>query len=127
MPRPAVGIHHRQGLRKKLSGHGLETAIRSAANCHAQSPERPRVTIFRPSFIEPAPIKTQMIVKAPAFGVECVVQKGGIRCCQPAQPVRFLFHFLELYRQDEGAGIIIRAVTFRKIRDGQDRVLEQAG
>src|ERR1019366_8975360 len=48
----------RQRQREELSSHDLEAPIGGTPNSHAQRPERSRLTILRPLFIEPASIKT---------------------------------------------------------------------
>src|ERR1017187_6856384 len=78
--------HHRgQRPREELSRHHLETPKWRTPHTYAQRPERPALTIFGSLFVQPAPLKTQVVVETFRFEIESVMEErpaGGGQCPQ---------------------------------------------
>jgi len=73
------------------------------------------VKIFRSLLIDPVAIEAQVIVEPSCFGVEGVIQEGGICRRQSAHTFRLLFQLIEQYREDERTGIVIRICLPRSV------------
>ena len=118
--------HGRQRLREELFGHGLRTPMRRAPHRGAQRPNRPAMAIFGSLLVEPAAVDAQEIVEARRFWIEGIVQERGVGCGQRPDTLGSFFQLAQQHRQNERAGVVVRAVAFRKIRRGEARVLENA-
>ena len=110
-----------------IRSSNLKTAVCRVPHAGAQCPERASVGIFRSLFIKPAAIKTEVVVEAPGFDVERVVQKSSVRRREGPGPLRFLFEFVQQHRENKRAGVVIRAITLRKVRNGENGMLKKAG
>src|SRR5579863_6029423 len=68
-----------------------------------------------------------MVVEAFGFEIERVTEKSSTGVSQCRQAFRVLSQFTEHHREDESPRIIVGAITFGKIRDAENRVLEDYG
>ena len=105
----------------------MEAPKGGTSHAYAQCPEGSALTVLRSLFIQPAPVEAQVVVKAFGFEIESMMEEsrgGGGEC---PHGLRVLAQFTEQHGEDEGAGVIVGAVAFGKIRNTEDSVLEDAG
>src|ERR1019366_6065663 len=80
-PRPRRSEPRQRGQRQReeLSSHHLEAPVGRTPHAYAQRPERPPMTVLRPLFVQPAPVKTQVVVEALRLEIESVMEesRGG--------------------------------------------------
>jgi len=55
------------------------------------------------------------------------VQERRVGRGQGSDPQRFLFHLVQVHRQNETPRVVVRAIALGKIRHGKQGVLEEAG
>ena len=67
-----------------------------------------------------------MVVESSLFEIERVVQEGRIGRGQCPHALRLFLQLVEQHRENEGAGVVVRAVTFGKIGHGEYGMLENA-
>src|SRR5204863_1032411 len=127
-PRPggAELRHHRQPRYEELAGQNLEAPVRRTSRRNAQGPERSTVAILRALGIQPATVEAHVIVEAARDRIERMVQESRVRGAQGPHAIRFRLQLVEKNREDEGPRVIVGAVAFRKIRYGENGVLEHS-
>src|ERR1039458_6892245 len=118
--------HGWQCLRKELFGLRPRTPLRRAPHRGPQRPNRPAMRIFGPLLVEPTAVNTKEVVETCSFWIEGIVQKRGIGCSERPDARGGLFQLAEQDRQNERAGIVVRAVALRMVRRSEARVLENA-
>ena len=117
----------RQRQREELSRHHLEAARGGTPHGHAQRPERPAVTVLGALLVEPVAVKAHEVVEPLLLCVECVMKKSAASCAHGPSAFLVLSQFTEQHREDECTGIIVGAISFGKIRDAENSVLENSG
>src|SRR6185312_149564 len=116
----------RQRPREELSRHHLEAARRGTPDGHAQRPKRPAVTVLGALLVEPVAVKAHKIVEPLLICVECVMKKSAASCAQGSPAFLVLSQFIKQYREDKCSGIIVGAISFGKIGDAENSVLENS-
>ena len=74
-PRRSELCQRRQRQREELSRHHLEAPKGRTSHAYAQRPERPPLTVLRSLFVQPVPLKTQVVVEAFRFEIESVMEE----------------------------------------------------
>src|SRR5688500_16028005 len=92
-PRRRKARQRGQRQREELSSHHLEAPERRTPYTHAQRPNRSPLTVFRSLFVEPAAVKTQVVVEAFGFHIESVMEKSSGRGGQCPHPLRIFTQF----------------------------------
>src|ERR1700730_2586897 len=107
-------------------GSSPSRVLGSAQNS-PQSPQRSPVTVFRPPWLLPLAFVTQAVSEPFTGGIKCKPQEGQIprgkidRVCWCAGS-----ELLEKNGHDQGASVVIRRVTFRIVRNHENRMLDDS-
>src|SRR5437667_2518309 len=104
----------------------MKASERRTSDANAQRPKRSTVTVLRSLIVEPAPVKTHVVVETLRLDIECVVKKRGAGCGECPRAFRVPSQLTKQHREDECARVIIGAIAFGKIGDTEDSVLEHS-
>src|SRR5207249_4292686 len=108
-------------------GPGEEGSPARSANASAQAPQGAAMAIVRTGFLQPTTIEAHEVSETPARRVEGRVHESRVPGRRLLNLGRVQTQVLQQYREQQGAGVIIRAVTFREVGDGIARMLKHAG
>jgi hypothetical protein len=85
------------------------------------------MTILGALLVQPSAVKAHEVVEPIFMAVERVMKKRATRGAQ-GSPVFLIFsQFIQQHGQDECAGIVVSAVSFGKIWDTENSMLENSG
>ena len=128
-PRARGGELDRGGQRaiEKLAGQGLESVSARAANARPQRPKGAAIGIFGPFLFQPAPLEAHKIPKPLRLFIKGIVKERQIGRCQPAHLIGSFSQLFQQNTQNEGARIVIGAVTLGEIWHGEGGVLKKSG
>src|SRR6185369_2703200 len=72
------------------------------------------------------PVEAHEVAEAPALDIESVIQERGVSGSARADARRTMTQLLQHQRQHQSAGVVVRAIAFGEIRDGETGVLKNS-
>src|SRR5581483_1085851 len=125
-PRRGKALHARQGLAEEAGRPALTQWARAVAGADAQGPERAPMAVLGTGLFEPAAVEAHEVAEPQGVGVPGVLhesreahRKGLRQACTR--------RFLERTGQQQGPGIVVKAVAMGAVWRRVDCMLEQAG
>ena len=105
----------------------MEAALARLRDAKAQRPQRVALAILRAGRVQPAAVEAHEIVEAPARPVEGVVEERRVGGGAGAKGRGIVAQLLQHHRQNQGAGVVVRAIALGEIRHREAGVLKDAG